>query len=123
MQGNLDENMYCRVPDPDISLTEKGHQQAGEVGYRIRRLIEQDQPAGSYELFVYTSPYRRTKQTCADIVAQFPRECVHGVREEPQLREQDFGNFQDAQAKQREKAERNAYGCVPPSVWMLPPLR
>ena len=72
MQGNLDENMYCRVPDPDISLTEKGHQQAGEVGDRIRRLIEQDQPAGSYELFVYTSPYRRTKQTCADIVAQFP---------------------------------------------------
>ena len=109
-QGNLDENMYCRVPDPEISLTEKGHQQAADVGERIRRLIEQEQAPGSYGLFVYTSPYRRTKQTCADIVAQFPRECVLGVREEPQLREQDFGNFQDAVSKQREKAERNAYG-------------
>jgi broad specificity phosphatase PhoE len=102
--------MYCRVPDPDIALTERGHQQASEAGTNLRSLIETDQKPGSYQLMVYTSPYRRTKQTCADILAQFPRECVLGVREEPQLREQDFGNFQDAQTKQREKAERNAYG-------------
>lgn len=33
-----------------------------------------------------------------------------GVQEEVQLREQDFGNFQDAEGKQREKAERLRYG-------------
>jgi hypothetical protein len=35
---------------------------------------------------------------------------VAGVQEEVQLREQDFGNFQDAEGKQREKAERLRYG-------------
>ena len=35
---------------------------------------------------------------------------VMGVQEEVQLREQDFGNFQDAEGKQREKAERLRFG-------------
>jgi broad specificity phosphatase PhoE len=35
---------------------------------------------------------------------------VAGVREEPQLREQDFGNFQDLKRKQLEKRERQYFG-------------
>jgi broad specificity phosphatase PhoE len=35
---------------------------------------------------------------------------VRGVQEEVQLREQDFGNFQDHDRKQREKAERLRFG-------------
>ena len=100
--------MYCRVPDPDIALTRKGHEQAALVGQQIKALVEAD--GTPYKLFCYVSPYRRSKQTCADLISQFPRANVLGVREEPQLREQDFGNFQDLKAKALEKAERNAYG-------------
>ena len=33
-----------------------------------------------------------------------------GARQEVQLREQDFGNFQDFEGKRREKAERLRFG-------------
>ena len=49
-------------------------------------------------------------QTCAAVMAQFDAARVSGVREEPQLREQDFGNYQDVSEKAREKAERESYG-------------
>jgi broad specificity phosphatase PhoE len=45
-----------------------------------------------YSLFFYISPYKRSKQTCAAVAAQFERSQIIGVREEPQLREQDFGS-------------------------------
>jgi hypothetical protein len=45
--------------------------------------------------------------SCSDAFASSQ---VAGVQEEVQLREQDFGNFQDAEGKQREKAERLRYG-------------
>ena len=35
---------------------------------------------------------------------------VRGVQEEVQLREQDFGNFQNAEGKHTEKAERLRFG-------------
>ena len=43
-------------------------------------------------------------------MAQFDASRVSGVREEPQLREQDFGNYQDGARITREKAERESYG-------------
>lgn len=41
---------------------------------------------------------------------QFDPESVIGVQEEVQLREQDFGNFQDAEGKKKEKADRLRFG-------------
>lgn len=38
--------------------------------------------------------------------ASFASQQVVGFQEEVQLREQDFGNFQDADAKEREKEDR-----------------
>lgn len=35
---------------------------------------------------------------------------MQGVQEEVQLREQDFGNFQNTEGKQREKADRLRFG-------------
>eukprot|EP00878_Enallax_costatus_P017629 GHUV01018523.1.p2 GENE.GHUV01018523.1~~GHUV01018523.1.p2 ORF type:complete len:276 (+),score=47.89 GHUV01018523.1:2450-3277(+) len=40
----------------------------------------------------------------------FASQQVLGMQEEVQLREQDFGNFQDAAGKEREKAERLRFG-------------
>lgn len=107
-EGNIDETLYCRVPDPLIPLTERGYEQAKTAGATMKTILEEDGDA--YKLFFYISPYKRSKQTAATIAKQFDREKILGVREEPQLREQDFGNFQDRDAKKREKAERNLYG-------------
>ena len=44
------------------------------------------------------------------MASSFRTEQVMGVREEPQLREQDFGNFQDSATLVRKKTERESYG-------------
>ncbi len=47
-----------------------------------------------YNLFFYTSPYKRSRQTFEEIGKAIDPEAVIGAQEEVQLREQDFGNFQ-----------------------------
>jgi broad specificity phosphatase PhoE len=103
-RGNVDESLYCRVPDPLIPLTRAGYNQAVEAGAALRSLLNERD-----KVFVYVSPYRRSKQTASAILSAFPRASVQGVREEPQLREQDFGNFQDDAFNSR-KAERLRFG-------------
>lgn len=44
---------------------------------------------------------------CSEV---FPSPNLLGVQEDVQLREQDFGNFQDIEGKKREKAERMRFG-------------
>lgn len=107
--GNVDETIYSRVPDPQIRLTDRGREQAKEAGQRLRGLME-EADGENYQVVFYMSPYMRSKQTCKEIVQQFPRDKVAGLREEVQLREQDFGNFQDTKKKVMEKKERNRYG-------------
>ena len=63
-----------------------------------------------YKCFFYISPYRRSKQTALGIAQAFEKRHISGVREEPQLREQDFGNFQDLKQKKAEKRERQYFG-------------
>lgn len=67
---------------------------------------------GPYKLFFFCSPYERCKQTAEGMVQAFTDGEVLGVQEEVQLREQDFGNFQDAESKKWEKLERLKFGRV-----------
>ena len=102
--GNLDESEYTRTPDSQIPLTQNGHVQATQTGAMLRDLFDaNDDP--EYKCFFYISPYRRSKQTALGIAQAFEKRHISGVREEPQLREQDFGNFQDLKQK---KAEHEA---------------
>ncbi|GAA3708655.1 histidine phosphatase family protein [Streptomyces tremellae] len=100
-EGNADDSVYERVPDHALGLTARGERQAQETGGRLREAF------GAERVSVYVSPYRRTHQTLrafgldSDLVR---------VREEPRLREQDWGNWQDREDVQRQKAYRDAYG-------------
>ena len=49
-------------------------------------------------------------QTYEGLCQAFRPDQMQGVQEEVQLREQDFGNFQDTEGKKREKAERLRFG-------------
>lgn len=89
-EGNVDESVYTRVADPKICITEKGKAQAEECGRRIREIIEKD-GAPDWKVYFYVSPYKRTLQTLQHLAFAFERERIAGMREEPRLREQDFG--------------------------------
>ena len=91
-----------------MPLTPKGEAQAAAAGAAVRRLFEED--GAPYRLHLYMSPYKRSAQTAAAIAAAFPPGTVTRLQEDVQLREQDFGNFQDAAGKEKEKAERLRFG-------------
>lgn len=89
-EGNVDEGVYTRVADPKIGLTKRGMEEAVECGRTIREMIERD-GADDWKVYFYASPYRRTLETLRNVAKAFGRSRIAGVREEPRLREQDFG--------------------------------
>ncbi|MFD6325200.1 histidine phosphatase family protein [Streptomyces sp. NPDC058442] len=99
--GNVDDSVYEREPDHALALTERGRRQAEETGKRLRDLFDRERVS------VYVSPYRRTHQTL-DAFGLDPE--LIRVREEPRLREQDWGNWQDQKDVRLQKERRDAYG-------------
>ncbi|KAL6177294.1 hypothetical protein ACLB2K_048820 [Fragaria x ananassa] len=89
-EGNVDESVYTRVSDPKIRLTERGIADAEECGKRIREMIEKDR-VEDWKVYFYVFPYRRTVETLKGSGKAFERSRIAGMREEPRLREQDFG--------------------------------
>lgn len=47
--------------------------------------------ADDWKVYFYVSPYERTLQTLRGVGKAFDYERIAGVREEPRVREQDFG--------------------------------
>ena len=70
----------------------------------LKELLDPDE-----QVYVYVSPYMRTMQTLYELGQTLGPERVSGVREEPRMREQDFGNFQD-HTMQELKKERHGFG-------------
>ncbi|WP_432247561.1 histidine phosphatase family protein [Streptomyces sanyensis] len=99
--GNLDDTVYEREPDHALRLTERGLAQAQETGERLRSLF------GGERVSVYVSPYRRTHDTLRAFRLD---PALVRVREEPRLREQDWGNWQDRDDVRLQKTYRDAYG-------------
>mmetsp|Transcript_37605 Transcript_37605/g.67374 ORF Transcript_37605/g.67374 Transcript_37605/m.67374 type:complete len:257 (-) Transcript_37605:1453-2223(-) len=89
--------------------SDMGERQAKIAGLRIREVVE-DAHGSDYKLSVYCSPYERCVQTMNGILESFSPSKIESIRQEVQLREQDFGNFQDLEETKREKAERLRYG-------------
>ncbi|SCK49981.1 histidine phosphatase family protein [Streptomyces sp. WMMB 322] len=100
-EGNCDDSIYERVPDHALALTEKGVRQAAATGEQLRELF------GNERVSAYVSPYRRTLQTLAAFALD---PALLRVREEPRLREQDWGNWQDREDVRKQKQYRDAYG-------------
>lgn len=89
-----------------VLLTSRGRTQAKEAGEEIAQMIRPGE-----NVRVYRSPYMRTRQTEEEIRLVLRN---HGIKpsviEEPRLREQDFGNFQNAQRMADIMKERSIYG-------------
>lgn len=78
------------MADPNIALTEKGLKEAAECGHVIKEMIKKD-GADDWKVYFYVSPYRRARETLRNVGKAFGRSRIVGLREEPRLREQDFG--------------------------------
>mmetsp|Transcript_20829 Transcript_20829/g.49658 ORF Transcript_20829/g.49658 Transcript_20829/m.49658 type:complete len:304 (+) Transcript_20829:583-1494(+) len=108
-QGNVDEAIYTNTPDWQVPLSDEGRQQALRAGGKVREILEEAH-GDEFRLVLYCSPYERCRQTMHGVLEAFPEDKVLSVREEVQLREQDFGNFQTLEEVKRDKEERLRYG-------------
>eukprot|EP00002_Diphylleia_rotans_P026358 TRINITY_DN5248_c0_g1_i2.p1 TRINITY_DN5248_c0_g1~~TRINITY_DN5248_c0_g1_i2.p1 ORF type:complete len:190 (+),score=31.54 TRINITY_DN5248_c0_g1_i2:73-642(+) len=85
--ANVDHTLYFTVPDNKIELSELGTRQAIEAGKKIKELVGDD------KVLFYASPFRRTLMTFECISQAFSKS-NYRFREEPRIREQEWGNFQ-----------------------------
>ena len=89
--GNVDENLYAEIPDWKIPLTRRGERQCHKAAQDLYELTRGE------SIFCYCSPYMRTKESWSIIRSYLQQQGdvnVIGVREEPRIAEQQFGNFQ-----------------------------
>eukprot|EP01006_Ploeotia_vitrea_P035554 TRINITY_DN65896_c17_g1_i1.p1 TRINITY_DN65896_c17_g1~~TRINITY_DN65896_c17_g1_i1.p1 ORF type:complete len:327 (-),score=111.39 TRINITY_DN65896_c17_g1_i1:45-1025(-) len=102
-EGNVDPKIYESMPDNRLRLTRRGQTQAREAGKKLKAMI------GDERVMFYVSPYVRTRQTFAMMVRSLaPDQYI--FREEPRLREQDFGNFQKVEEIEECRRDRDKFG-------------
>jgi broad specificity phosphatase PhoE len=87
-EANVDHKIYTHTPDNQISLTEKGKQQAKEASLHLKEIIGKD----SIKFMV--SPYKRGIQTYEILSSVFTDNTIL-THIDPRLREQEFGNFRN----------------------------
>ena len=126
-EGNVDEALYSKIPDNAMRLTKLGWEMARMTG----RALKEQLPEGETIHFV-VSPYARTVETFHGIASAWcdPQEFAHITKrnkrlkawysrlmemgltwhEDPRIREQDFGNYQDPQIIKHAKRERYRFG-------------
>ncbi|KAK7201385.1 glycerolphosphate mutase [Novymonas esmeraldas] len=102
--ANVNREVYSNTPDWKIPLTPLGREQAYDCGKRLRSIIAEE------KLYIYYSPYARTRQTLEEIRRSFDETQIQGEREDERLREQEMGNYQPMQDMDATWAARNAFG-------------
>lgn len=85
-EGNLDKDKYRTIPDYALNLTSKGIEQAQAAGAEIRDIL------GGESVYVYLSPYFRTRQTFQHLRPEIET-TITKVIEDPRIRELDWGHL------------------------------
>ncbi len=102
-EGNIDLSSYESKPDFKLLLTENGKVQASEAGKQLREII------GDQKVLFYVSPMWRTRMTFEYIAQHFDKEKIQW-KEDPRMREQEWGHFRDLKANIQIDDERNKFG-------------
>lgn len=102
-EGNTDRNIYGQKPDYALLLTSKGIEQATHAGLQLQQLVKDE------SIQFYVSPLFRTKQTFQQITKSFPKD-QYSWKEEPRLREQEWGHLRTLEQCHAVDRERDAYG-------------
>lgn len=105
--GNVDHNAYTEMPDWRIPLTRKGQQQAT----RAARILGDGHictPIG-----VYYSPFVRARDTWLAMKREWTRTGAYTPewsKEDPRIREQEWGRFKTVAERDAAQAESWAFG-------------
>jgi broad specificity phosphatase PhoE len=102
-EGNLDRNTYASKQDYKLLLTPLGVQQAEEAGRQLKTIV------GNERSIFYVSPLWRTRMTFEHVASSLERS-NYRWREDPRLREQEWGHFRDLKANIQIDDERNKFG-------------
>eukprot|EP00752_Nemacystus_decipiens_P003312 g3065.t1 len=102
-EGNVDKCVYSSTPDHALKITERGKRQAAIAGSELKKLV------GDESVYFIVSPYTRTRMTY-EIVREQLGQRHFFMKEDPRLRELDFGNFQDLETMEKTMETRKAYG-------------
>lgn len=102
-EGNADEAIYGNKPDYALLLTPTGHEQARQAGVEIKKIIGDD------SLMVYLSPFFRTRETFEGLAPALGTS-VQKWREEPRIREQEWGHLRAPEERDEVIRQRDAYG-------------
>ncbi|CAJ1355949.1 unnamed protein product [Effrenium voratum] len=98
--------LYTFKGDSRIELTKEGISQAKVAGQRLAQITPPDA-----NVIVCISPFERTTQTLLALYSGgFDQSLVSKVHVDPQIREQEFGNFQDPGLTQKVRAEEGRVG-------------
>lgn len=104
--GNVDKTIYETTPDWKVPLTEKGIAQAHEAAEKL--YAELFGPSVAF----YVSPWLRARQT-AEIIKdslENKKVTISKYHEDPRLREQDWGNYQNVHRLSEIAKERDRFG-------------
>ena len=102
--SNADPSVHATIPDWKIPLTEKGKSQAGTAGTFICNGIERE------SLGVYVSPFLRTRQTWENMANNIHASQIKFKKEDPRIREQEWGHLRHAEETDIIDKERQEYG-------------
>ncbi len=102
-EGNIDKSIYGVKPDYTLELTAEGRKQAFEAGQKISEIVKNE------SMFFYVSPMWRTRSTFEEIAKSLNRSKIE-YREEPRIREQEWGHLRTIEEGKKVEEIRDAYG-------------
>lgn len=103
--SNFDPNTHATIPDYQIPLTDLGHETSLIAGRQLANRFPPDA-----KVAFYVSPFLRTKQTFEGLSKAFHPDNIERMREDPRLREQEWGHLQPAEVHHAIDIERKKYG-------------
>lgn len=101
-EGNVDASQYLTFPDYALNLTPKGIKQPQQAGKEIKKII------GPENVYVYLSPYFRTRQTYQYLKASIETNVVKAI-EDPRIRELDWGHLRHPDENEEIIRERDNF--------------
>lgn len=107
-EANCDWSINVRKPNHRVELTATGKDQARNAGHIIADLTRNGE-----RVMIFQSPYTRARSTAKQIrgvLNEKDPECEITVKEDPRMREQDFGNFQESESMRNILNDRDEYG-------------
>jgi broad specificity phosphatase PhoE len=95
-EANIDNSIHQYTPDNKVKLTTDGKEQAKRAGIELNKFMIKNKLNPNH-CKMWISPHDRARETANQISAQTN---IKLIREEPRIREQDFGNFHTIDEKE-----------------------